>query len=215
MNRLAQLRMILTQTREVDPRIVPYMALAGLLGFALPFVLLGVLNGRWIIGTIVGVITALLAGLVVFGRRAQSAQLAAIEGQPGAALAVVNSMRGLWFATPAVAITRKQDMVHRVVGPPGVVLVGEGATARVNQLLKQEETRLKRSAGDVPVHTVHIGDGENQVSLKKLRMHLMKLPRSLKKPAVRDLEKKLNALGSGKIPMPKGPIPGGGSKKLR
>jgi hypothetical protein len=151
----------------------------------------------------------------VFGRRSQAAQIAAIEGQPGAALAIVNSMRGVWFATPAVAVTRKQDLVHRIVGPPGVVLVGEGATARVKQLLKQEEVRLKRVSGDTPVHTVQVGHDGGSVELGDLRMHLMKLPRSLKKDQVRDLEKKLNALGSGKIPMPKGPIPGGGSKKMR
>ena len=215
MNRLKQLKLIFDQTRQVDDRLVPYIAVAAVLGFAIPFVLLAFVLSSPILGAVAGVLTALLAALIVFGRRSQTAQIAAIEGQPGAALAIVNSMRGMWFATPAVAVTRKQDMVHRVVGPPGVVLVGEGSTARVKQLLKQEEVRLKRVSGDAPVRTVRVGQGQGAVELGDLRVHLMKYKRELKKAEIRELEKKLNALGSGKIPMPKGPIPGGGSKKLR
>ncbi|HEX9889756.1 MAG TPA: DUF4191 family protein [Nitriliruptorales bacterium] len=215
MNRLAQLKLLFNQTREVDDKLVALLAVAAVVGFAVPFVILAVVLSTPVIGAVTAVLVALLAVLTVFGRRSQAAQIAAIEGQPGAALAIVNSMRGLWLSTPAIAVTRKQDMVHRVVGPPGVVLVGEGSAARVKQLLEQEEVRARRVAGDAPVRTVRVGQGKGAVELGSLRLHLMKLSRELKKDQVRDLEKKLNALGSGKIPMPKGPIPGGGSRKLR
>jgi hypothetical protein len=59
-------------------------------------------------------------------------------------------MRGQWFVTPAVAVNAKQDMVHRVVGRCGVVLVGEGAPQRVKGLLAKERKRLSRSSATSP-----------------------------------------------------------------
>lgn len=205
---LAQLRMAWTQSRAMDPRLAPYTLAAVALGFAVPFVVL-LLLGRPVIGAVAGVLVGLLAGLSLFGRRASSAQLTAIEGQPGAAAAVVQSMRGVWRLTPAVAVTRSQDLVHRVVGRPGVVLVGEGAPARVAQLLAQEKRRVGRVAKDVPVHEVSVGAGRGQVGLGELRVHLMKLPRALKPRQIGALERKLSSLGEQTIPIPKGPMPSG------
>lgn len=206
--RLAQIRLAFQQTREVDSRLVPYMAGVAAAGLAVPLVY-GLVTGNPVFGAVTGVLLALLGAMWVFGRRASSAQMAAIEGEPGAAAAVVNAMRGPWRLTPAVAVTRKQDMVHRVVGRPGVILVGEGSPPRVASLLDKEQRRTVRVVGDVPVHTVSVGEGEDQVPLRKLRSHLVKLGRSLKKAEVAELDTRLNALGHGRPPIPGGPIPRG------
>ena len=87
-------------------------------------------------------LTGVLVALIVFNIRARRAMYGAIEGQLGAAAAVLQQMRGAWLVTPAVAMNGKQDLVHRVVGRPGVVLVGEGAAQRVKGLLAQERKRL-------------------------------------------------------------------------
>ena len=42
---------------------------------------------------------------------------------------------------PAVAFTRNQDLVHRVISRAGIVLVGEGNPSRVKQLLNTEKTK--------------------------------------------------------------------------
>ena len=80
-------------------------------------------RGRW---------SASLAAMLVFCRRAQRSMFAQAEGQPGAAgWMLQQQLRGDWRLTQAVAGTTQLDAVHRLVGRPGVVLVGEGAPHRV------------------------------------------------------------------------------------
>ena len=203
--RLNQLRLAFVQTKAIDPKLVPL-----LLGVCVPIivaaVVIGVLTDTPVLSTAFGVLTAVLAGLLIFGRRTSTAAIGSIEGKPGAAAAVLQSSRG-WRVTPAVAFTRKQDFVHRAVGRGGIVLVGEGAPARVSSLLKQEHRKVARVAGDTPVHEVNVGNGQGQVPLKQLQTHITKLPRTLKPKDVSELYTKLAALGDNELPMPKGPMP--------
>jgi hypothetical protein len=213
--RLSQLRVVFATTRKQDRRLVPLMAAVG--GGALVFVLLllGLWAGRWVSAVILGVLLGVMAAMIVFGRRASRAMISTIEGKTGAAAAILQSMRGVWFTTPAVAVTRKQDFVHRVVGRPGVVLVGEGARARVSALLAQEKRRVTRAVTDIPVHTVSVGDGEQQVPLGKLQSHVTKLPRAVKRRDVAALDRRLGALGDANLPIPKGPIPRAPRRRMR
>lgn len=204
--RVRQIRLAFTQTRAVDPRLVPYMALAALAGLLLPLALLTWL-GAPIVGVVAGLFTAAASAMIVLGIRGQRAALAQIEGQPGAALAVLQQLRGAWKVTPAVAFSGKQDLVHRVVGRPGVILVGEGRRARVRALLRQEARKTARITGDVAVHEVSVGTADGQVELGRLRVHVMKLPRSIKTKEIGSLDRRLHALGAGDLPLPKGPIP--------
>ena len=91
------------------------------------------------------VLLAVLTGTAIFGRRATEAMYAQVEGRPGAAAAVLQGMRGDWRVTPAVGFTRNQDLVHRVIGRPGVVLVGEGH--RPPRSASWSSTRSAGSAG--------------------------------------------------------------------
>lgn len=204
--RLRQIRLAFTQTRAADDRLVLYMALAALAGLLVPLALLAWL-GSPVLGVIAGLFTAGASAMVVLGIRGQRAAIARIEGQPGAALAVLQQLRGAWKITPAVAFSGKQDLVHRVVGRPGVVLVGEGRRARVRALLKQEARKTSRIAGEIPVHEVSVGDAEGQVELGNLRMHVMKLPRAMKAKEIGPLDRRLHALGGSDLPLPKGPMP--------
>lgn len=199
--KLKQFRLVWKQLREVDDRFVPFVFVAALVGL-LVGVGLGFLVGIWAM-PVFGILFAALAMLATLNRRIQKAQYSAIEGQPGAAAAVLNTMRGQWFVTPAVAITAKQDMVHRVVGRPGIVLVGEGAPQRVKGLLAKERKRLAKVAGDTTLTTIVVGDREGEVSLKKLQGKLSRLPRDLKKTEVPKLERRLKPLDKAP-PIPKG-----------
>ena len=98
--------------------------------------------------------SASLAALIVFGRRAQKAAYAQIEGQPGAAAAALGMLRRGWKTDPAIAFTKQQDVVHRVVGPPGIVLVGEGNPNRLQPLLATERRKHERVAAETPIHEV-------------------------------------------------------------
>lgn len=201
MKRIRQLAEAWRQLRQVDPRAVPMVALGAVIG-AVIGAGLGWLIAIWA-AIAFGILLAFSGAMFVFSRRIQSAQYTMIEGQPGAAAAVLQVMRGQWFVSPAVAYSTKQDLVHRVVGRCGIVLVGEGAPQRTKALLAKEKKRLSRVAGDTPVHAVLVGDGEGQVALSKLQMHLSKLPREMKKTEVPKLERKLKPLDKA-MPMPKG-----------
>lgn len=201
--RLQQIRLAWGQLREVDPK-ARGMVLAGALVGLLVGAGLGLLINVWV-AIPIAILTAVLGGMVVFSRRVQKAQFAAIEGHPGAAAAVLQQLRGQWFVTPAVAVNAKQDLVHRVVGRCGIVLVAEGSSPqRVKTLLGKEKKRVGRVAGDVPVHTVIVGDGENgTVALNKLQFTMNKFTRELSKTEVPKLERRLVALDRGPA------IPGG------
>jgi hypothetical protein len=207
-SRFSQVRAAFTMTRQNDPKLVPYMLGA----FALSVLVclgIGLLTGHLIYALIMGVLIGTSTATLIFGRRAQSSAFASVEGQPGAAAAVLQSMRGDWRVTPAVSFNRNQDLVHRVIGRPGVVVVGEGVPSRTAGLVAQERKRVGRVIGDVPVYDVLVGDGSGQVPLRKLQMHFTKLPRNLKPAQVNAVEARLRALGGANVAMPKGPLPRG------
>jgi hypothetical protein len=156
-----------------------------------------------------GVLLGLLVAMVLFGRFAQAAQYSAIEGQPGAAAAVLQTLRGNWTVTPAVAANRNMDVVHRAVGRPGVVLVGEGSATRLPSLLAAEKKRIARVAYDIPIYDIQVGNGEGQIPIRRLQRKVMKLPRNLRSSAVSDLNYRLRALPAS-LQAPKGPIPRSG-----
>ncbi|WP_189244615.1 DUF4191 domain-containing protein [Streptosporangium pseudovulgare] len=206
--RVKQLRMIAQIIKQANPKGMP-IVYASALGTLVLFVVLGLVTGWFWYLLLIGVMAALIVGLVVFGQLAQRAQYSMLQGQPGAAAAILQSMRGNWEVTPAVAVNRDQDIVHRVVGYPGIVLVSEGPGSRVQRMLVAEKKRVQRVALDVPVYDIQSGDGEGQIPIAKLQRHLMKLPRNLKKPAVYEVNNRLKALPQ-TLPMPKGPLPRGG-----
>ena len=80
-----------------------------------------------------------------------------------------NQLRGDWRREDAVAANAQFDAVHRLIGRPGVVLVGEGAPQRVRGLIAQEKKRIARVAGDTPIYDIVVGNGEGEVPLAKLQ----------------------------------------------
>ncbi len=205
--RIQQLRMAAGLIRQANPRALPLVALAGL-GTMVVLIVVGVVTGMIFLIPL-AVVLGLLVAMILFGRFAQSAQYSAIEGQPGAAAAVLQTMRGNWTVTPAIAANRNMDVVHRAVGRAGVVLVGEGSPARLPSLLAAEKKRVARVAYDIPIYDIQVGDGEGQIPIRRLQRHIMKLPRNLRSSAVSDLNYRLKALPQS-LQAPKGPMPRSG-----
>src|SRR5260370_12955572 len=129
-----------------------------------------------------------------------------MAGQAGAAAAILQSMRGNWTVTPAISANRNMDVVHRSVGKPGVILVGEGSPNRLPSLLAAEKKRVARVAYDVPIYDLQVGDEPAQVPIRHLQRHIMKLPKNLKGPADAALNYRLKALPQS-LPAPKVPMP--------
>lgn len=151
------------------------------------------------------IMLGIIAVLFVFGKRAETAAYAQLEGQPGAAVAIVQNMRK-WTITSAVAADRNQNLVHRAVSRAGVVLIAEGG-AGIGALLSGERKRTQRFIGEAPLIEVVIGNSSTTVPLNKLQKKLKKLPKKLSKYEVAGLRKKLEAVGGSNLPLPKGPMP--------
>ena len=204
--RIKQIGMVAGVIRKTNPKALPIVAATGI-GIIAVVVVIGIVTHLAGFLIPLGVLLGLGAAMILFGRFAQSAQYAAIAGQPGAAAAILQSMRGSWTVTPAIAANRNMDVVHRAVGKPGVILVGEGSPSRLPGLLAAEKKRVARITFDeLPIYTIQVGDEEGQIPIRRLQRHILKLPRNLKGPAVADLNYRLKALPQS-LQMPKGPMP--------
>ncbi|HEY9438098.1 MAG TPA: DUF4191 domain-containing protein [Streptomyces sp.] len=208
--RLKQIALTYKMTRRTDPKIGLVVAGVGLGTFGV-LLAVGFITGHPIYTGILGFVMALLAMAIIFGRRAEKAAFSQMEGQPGAAAAVLDRVGRGWTTTPAVAMNRNQDIVHRSVGKAGIVLVAEGNPNRVKSLLAAEKKRMARIVVDVPVHDIIVGNGEGQVPLKKVRTKMLKLPRVLSGQQVTAANDRLRAMGDlmSNMPLPKGPMPKG------
>ncbi len=180
---------------------------------------LGVFAPVWLLGISIGAYfnhpvyaafvtfpIAFLAAFFFFTRLASNAAYASIEGQPGAAASVLMAIRKGWTVTPATSVNKNQDMVHRAVGKPGVVLVGEGGHA-LRALLNDERRKMERFAPGVPVHELIVGMSADKVSVRKLQKVMQKFPKKLSNVQVRELRARLKSVGGMNIPIPKGPMP--------
>lgn len=202
--RLKQIGMVFSFTAKQDKWFIPLVAAAALIPLAVT-VAVAVTTGVWL-WLPAGLMFALLAVLIVLNMRSNKVFMAAMENQPGAVTQLVENMRGDWRVTTALSSTTQLDMVHLVLGRPGVILLAEGNRQRVRSLLGQEKRRLAKVIGSAPMYDFLVGPGEDEVPVRKLRMTLMRLPRNLSGKEVNALDKRLTALSS-RPRMPKGAIP--------
>ncbi len=208
--RLKQMAAVYTMTKKTDPRIGLILLGVFVVVAAVAFgILFLVLPGSWVLSLLTALLLGLLATLVIFGRRAQKAQYAEIEGRPGAAAAVLGQLRRGWKVEPGIAFNKNQDLVHRVVGPPGIVLVGEGNQQRLRSLLANERRKHERVTSETPIFEVISGTGEGAVPVPKLSRYVTKLGRNIKPAEMTDVLQRLKALDANRsnIPIPKGPMP--------
>jgi len=214
MSRRQQFAETYRMAKRSDPKLGLYLLGTFLLAAAVGFAIFWFLPGSGWIGLVISIVGALLFGamaaMIVFGRRAQSAAYGQMEGQPGAAAAALRMLKKGWRTEPVIAFTKQQDVVHRVVGPPGIILVGEGSSrSRVRQLIISERRKHQRVASEFPIHEVVVGPGEGEVPLPKLVRHVSKLGRAVKPADMTDLLNRLKAMDATRsnVPLPKGPVP--------
>ena len=157
---------------------------------------------------ILSIPVGILGAFFTFTRFANTAAFTSIENQTGAGASVLMSIRKGFTTTPAVNATRNQDMVHRVVGRAGIILVGEGSPA-VKALVQDEKKKVERYVPGVPVHQLFVGNYEGAVPLRKLQKAVKKFPNKLTKAQLREVRNRLKGVGGMNMPIPKGPLPKG------
>lgn len=211
----SQVREAFNIQRKRDNKLIPLMLLC-VLGLGLIFYLIGLLwGGQWFM-LVLGLIFGVVLAMYVFSRRLEGSMYDEVGDQPGAAAWTLENMRNtmgiVWLTTPGVQANAQMDTVHRVVGNPGVVLVGEGDQRRLKPLMAKEHKRVDRLLAGVPIYEVYTGDGEGEVRVRDLQKHLLKLPKNYQKDEVYGLSTKLEAMDArsrqGQLPgMPGGPLP--------
>ncbi len=209
--RMRQLWRVYKVTAKNDPSSA-WVALLGFLLAVAAGLLIGIFLGGgnpwsltlWII---TGTTSGLLIAMIIMSRRAERSAYKQIEGQAGAVSAVLNSqIRRSWRATPTpVAINAKsREAVYRMIGKPGVVLIGEGGTARVGQMLQDEARKIQRIAPGVTIHQLKVTTDDSGVRIYDLLKTVYKLKKSLSRAEVTAVANRIESLGGFSMPIPKG-----------
>lgn len=210
--RIKQMVQVYQQTKRHDSSLTPILLLLFIAPIALSLLAAWLFNNNvfgWIVWPITGILLGLLLAMIVLGRRAEAVAYRQIDGQPGAVGAVISgALRRSWRGSETpIAMNRQKDAVYRVVGRGGAVLLVEGSPQRAKQLVMREETQLKRTLTGVPVTTLYVGNGEDQVPLHKLSRTLVKMKPSLSRREVHVVYSRISSMKSDPIGIPKGMDP--------
>ena len=207
--RWAEIFGLFGQTIKVDKLALPLTALVTLSTLAAG-VLLAVYASDNVLTTIIyaalGLLAAVMLGLIVMSRRAEAVAYGRIAGQPGAVGAVVSSAikRGWRTSEMPVAVNpRTREAIYRCVGAAGVVLIAEGSRNGTKLILDEEIRKLKRTTPGVQIHIFYVTGDDSGTPLGKLAREIMRLKRTLNRAEVSTVNARLQALGMN-LPIPKG-----------
>ncbi|BAW93251.1 hypothetical protein CHIBA101_1395 [Actinomyces sp. Chiba101] len=158
---------------------------------------------------ILGIMLAFLLDMILLSWTVRRASYSQIEGVPGAAKAVLDQVGKGWYLEeqPVAVNPKTQDVIWRLVGRPGIVLVVEGPTGRTQRLVADERKKINRILSTVPLHVINVGTDEGQVRLSELSAALRKLPTKptrLTDSEISQVSKRLSSLGAKGLPIPKG-----------
>ncbi len=208
MGRMRQIGRAYQLTHEHD-KALPYLLIGAFLVPVVIAVIIGLATDYLVYAILISLSIGLLLAMLMLVRRAKSATFKRYAGQAGSAEVALSMLPKQWISNPVIAATRNRDLVHRTLGPGGLILIGEGESGRVRQLLTSEAKKHEKVAYGVNVTIIVMGDKDGQVPLTKLADHIRKLPRTLQPNQITDIKQRLRALDAVRppIPAPKGPMP--------
>lgn len=215
MSRRQQMVETFRLTRQADPSITWLLPLAFVVGAVVGGVVMWLIPGEgvfaWIFTVLGAILVGVLAAMIVFSRKAQKVMYARLEDQVGGGYGALTMLRRGWTVQQAVGVEpRSQSLVHRVVGPPGIVLVAEGKSpSKVRALLATTKRSHARVCPETPISEVVVGNGEGEVPIPRLMKHVQKLGRNVQPAEITDILNRLKAVDAtrGNMPIPKGPMP--------
>ncbi|TRY19099.1 DUF4191 domain-containing protein [Tessaracoccus rhinocerotis] len=214
---LRQIRESYKVTAQHD-KPLPWILLGAGLGTAAVFVVIGLFVPPWWMWLVTGLMAGLLVAMLIFVRRAKGAAYKRYEGQAGSAEVALQMLPKKWSYTPVITATRNRnsvDVIHRAIGPGGLILIGEGDAKALKAQLASEKRKHEQVSYGVVVQVVQMGKGAGQVPLDKLVDHIKKLPKQLSPAKVVEVQARLRALDAmrPKLPIPKGPLSTKGSRQ--
>ncbi len=194
--RIKQMYQAYQQTQREDPTTLPWMIGALVASIALFTLLMWLIFKAPLYGAFIGLLIGVLAAMFILGRRAERAAYAKIEGQPGAALAAMQSIRRGWNVErePAAMDPRSQAMLFRASGRSGIALVTENTGGPGRKLMQKESQRLERLFPGVPIHQILVGRGEGQTPLPKLAADMQRMKRTLTRDEAGEVTRLLLAM---------------------
>jgi hypothetical protein len=212
-SQFAQIRQVWGMTIREDKQAGPISIGAGLLVLLLGIGIAMLNTMANPIGFFLWIILGIVGGAVVFafilGKRAEKVAYARIEGQPGAVGAVLGTLlkRGWSGSEEPVAVNAKsKDLVYRISGRGGVVLIAEGHRSSVSKLVEDERRKLNQAVAGVPVNVMWVCNDEHSVSLTKLAPEVNKLKKVVARGELSEINKRLATMRMN-IPVPKGMDP--------
>ena len=211
--------------RKEDPKAVPLAIVVGIL-VAIAMSVIGAFISNFtyfgvILWTLLGIITGYLSALLVISRKANSAVYVKFANEPGkVSIAVGTLTRRSYKGTnqPIAVNPRTKDMIFRVVGPAGVVLMGDGAPTSTKVMLEEERRKVQRAVNGVTVHLLYCSEDGHGTPLKQLEKAVRKLKRTLTRAEIAAVQNRLSALDNRSLlPIPKGidPMKIRPSKRMR
>jgi hypothetical protein len=208
--RIRQLWQVYKLTAKADKNFVPLgvLSFVGPMAIGIVTILLFFMDSPlsiflWSISTI---LFSLLLTLGVLSRRAERAAFMRISGQPGAVSAVLSSTLKRGYSTsemPVAVDPKSRDAVYRAVGKAGVVLIAEGNSARLRQIVEDEKRKVSRAIPGVTVSVLSVNEQPGSVPLYALTKAIYKLKKTLSRAEISVVNKRLAGLGLN-IPIPKG-----------
>jgi hypothetical protein len=210
--RFAQIWRVWKLTASTDKSAVP-ISLAWGLGALAVGIILGFITGGSVASLIIYGILGLFGGVVTFAavlsRRAEKVAFSRIEGQPGAVGAILSTIlkRG-WSGTeePVALNARSQDLIYRLSGRGGIVVIAEGHRSSVSRLVEEEKRRLAKVAAGVPVSVIWVCNDEHSTRLHDIRTTIFKLKKVVRSSELGEINRRLSTLRLN-VPVPKGVDP--------
>lgn len=208
-----------------DPKAVPLAITVGVLvfvgitvigSFVSNFTYFGIL--LW---AILGLVTGYLSTLLVISRKANAAVYVKFANEPGKVSIAVGTLTRKSYRgsnQPVAINARTKDMVFRVVGPAGVVLMGDGSPTSTKAMLDDERRKIQRVATGVTVHTLYCAEDGTGTPLKQMEKAVRKLKRTLNRGEINAVQNRLSAMDTRfGMPIPKGidPMKMRPSRKIR
>ena len=198
--------------KEVDPQAMPLAVVFAALTFVVITVVGVFVSGLNFLGMVIWVVLAIVSAyltlLLTMTRRANTAIFKKYEDEPGRVSITVGTLtRRRWKGNnqPVAINARTKDMVFRIVGPAGVVLMAEGSKTSARALLEDERRKVQRLASGVTVHTFYTSQDGEGVPLAQLHKKVSKLKRTLNRAEINAVQNRLASIDSRSgLPIPKG-----------